>query len=323
MTSPCTEVSVSRTRRSGGRPMRSLASSKCSSATGIPGNRISNSQSHCNPPVGSTRPWFTASARWNCGRKAPKACSIWVRSALQKGDVAGAEAIFRRLVERNPMDATRGRTSACAFTTRIASPRRSSPRGRPRRSLCRRVSTSRCSPRLRRINVICGEPVAALETLERNLARFPDPSAHYLYGQLLLKTGRLPEGWDQHEFRWLHSQFASDRAHANRPVWSGQDLKGKCLLLVPDQGFGDFFQCIRYAPCVRAQGATVWLHSPAELDAIARCCAGIDRIIGARETVPEFDFHISADEPPARLRDGIRVDSRDCPLHCGRPRDCQ
>ncbi len=139
----------------------------------------------------------------------------------------------------------------------------------------------------------CGDPFAAVETLERNLARFPDPSAHYLYGQLLLKAGRLPEGWDQHEFRWLDAQYASDRTYADRPVWSGQDLKGRSLLLVPDQGFGDFFQYIRYAPYLQALGASVWLRSPAELDAIARCCAGIDRIIGAREPVPEFDFHIS------------------------------
>ena len=56
----------------------------------------------------------------------------------------------------------------------------------------------------------------------------------------LLAVGRLAEGWDEYEAR-LHPQFA-DTVHfvIDRPQWSpGDDLAGKSLLVVGEQGLGD------------------------------------------------------------------------------------
>jgi tetratricopeptide (TPR) repeat protein len=56
----------------------------------------------------------------------------------------------------------------------------------------------------------------------------------------LLAVGRLSEGWDEYEAR-LHPQFA-DTVHfaIDRPRWSpGDDLLGKSLLVIGEQGLGD------------------------------------------------------------------------------------
>lgn len=56
----------------------------------------------------------------------------------------------------------------------------------------------------------------------------------------LLAVGRLAEGWDEYEAR-LHPQFA-DTVHfaIDRPRWSpGDDLAGKSLLVIGEQGLGD------------------------------------------------------------------------------------
>lgn len=57
---------------------------------------------------------------------------------------------------------------------------------------------------------------------------------------ILMALGRIGEGWDVYEAR-LHDQFA-DTTHFlfERPRWSpGDDLAGKSLLVVAEQGLGD------------------------------------------------------------------------------------
>lgn len=57
---------------------------------------------------------------------------------------------------------------------------------------------------------------------------------------IMIALGRLGEGWDEYEAR-LHPQFA-DTTHFlfDRPRWApGQDLAGKSLLVVGEQGLGD------------------------------------------------------------------------------------
>src|SRR5205807_1597171 len=76
----------------------------------------------------------------------------------------------------------------------------------------------------------------------------------------LLASGRLAEGWNHYEFRWLGEPFLSLRPSYGRPTWSGQDLSGKTILLRAEQGFGDTIQFLRYAPRLKMMGATVVLH---------------------------------------------------------------
>ena len=56
----------------------------------------------------------------------------------------------------------------------------------------------------------------------------------------LLSLGRVKEGWDQYEAR-LHPQFAGvTHFQIDRPRWTpGDDLAGKSLLVVGEQGLGD------------------------------------------------------------------------------------
>lgn len=49
------------------------------------------------------------------------------------------------------------------------------------------------------------------------------------------------------------------------PLWEGQSLEGKSILLYPEQGMGDVIQCLRYALDVRKRAAKVYLAVPAPL----------------------------------------------------------
>ncbi len=86
----------------------------------------------------------------------------------------------------------------------------------------------------------------------------------------------------------------------NRPVWAGQDLAGKVILLRAEQGFGDIIQFVRYAPLVKALGATVLLQVRDGLERLSRGFAGIDRVLdrSKSESVPHFDFYINLPSLP-------------------------
>jgi FkbM family methyltransferase len=132
-----------------------------------------------------------------------------------------------------------------------------------------------------------------LDLLERNLAQRPNVNGHIGYAHDLLTVGRLPEGWSHYEFRWLGEPGVSRRPRYPRPVWRGQDLHGKTIFLRSEQGFGDTFHFVRYAPHVKALGATVYLGVFGGLESLAQSFPGVDRVFGPDESPEDLDFYIS------------------------------
>jgi FkbM family methyltransferase len=137
-----------------------------------------------------------------------------------------------------------------------------------------------------------GRTREALDLFDRNLRERPNVFGHLCYGHALLKAGRLVDGWNHYEFRWLNEPLLSLRVDFRRPIWTGQDLRGKTILLREEQGFGDTIQFIRYAPRVKALGATVLLRVGAVMESVARDFPGVDRVLGPNDPTPEFDFYI-------------------------------
>ena len=132
----------------------------------------------------------------------------------------------------------------------------------------------------------------AFDLLRGTLVKNPDVNGHWLYSVLLLETGEFDEGWKQHEFRWLQEPLLSRRWSIRRPLWSGQDLKGKTILLHAEQGFGDTIQFIRYAPSLKALGARVLFDSFKGFEEISRDFYGVDEVLVEGGPIPQFDFHI-------------------------------
>jgi hypothetical protein len=48
------------------------------------------------------------------------------------------------------------------------------------------------------------------------------------------------------EWRWQARRFPSPLRHTGRPLWSGEPLNGRTILLHAEQGFGDCLQFLRY-----------------------------------------------------------------------------
>jgi tetratricopeptide (TPR) repeat protein len=102
-----------------------------------------------------------------------------------------------------------------------------------------------------------GEEGASLQVLDDLCARDPArPDCRFWRGQTLLQMGRYDEGWRDLESRW-QDELKHDWRVCPQPVWTGDALGSKTLLIWAEQGLGDTLQFIRYADTVREGNAAV------------------------------------------------------------------
>ncbi|WP_424195628.1 tetratricopeptide repeat protein [Ampullimonas aquatilis] len=88
----------------------------------------------------------------------------------------------------------------------------------------------------------------------------------------LLRLGEFESGWQDHEARYLVDDLVNDRMiidqiWANMPRWDGvTDLRGKSLLIVYEQGYGDIIQFFRLVRLLANDGVNVTLMLPKPLE---------------------------------------------------------
>ena len=129
----------------------------------------------------------------------------------------------------------------------------------------------------------------ALASYRRALVLKPDYArAHFNRALALLRTGELDEGWAEYEWRFAVARY--DRNFA-RPLWSGEPLAGRRILIHAEQGFGDTLQFIRYVPAVAERCGRVLLEVPKPIVRLAHTVVGASQVIAAGEPLPEFDCH--------------------------------
>jgi len=82
------------------------------------------------------------------------------------------------------------------------------------------------------------------------------------------------------------------------PVWQGEDLAGKTILVMDEQGMGDCLMLLRYLPLLKEKGATVWLLVHPFLVRYLEGWSGADRIIPRGQQVRDFDIYASIFDLP-------------------------
>ena len=132
----------------------------------------------------------------------------------------------------------------------------------------------------------------AIADYDRVLALKPDHTeAAYAKADSLLSDGDFARGLDLYEAR--HGvRTAKVLAASSAPEWRGEDLNGKTLLLLAEQGFGDLFQFCRFAPVLAQRGARVIVQERQQTLALLKSLAGVERLVSTRELAPAPDFHI-------------------------------
>lgn len=118
---------------------------------------------------------------------------------------------------------------------------------------------------------------------------------------LQLMRGDYANGWLAHEARWEGSQeLGGNRPRMPVPLWRGEPLAGKTLLVWGEQGMGDVLQFSRYIPMLaervhREGGRLLWNSFPQMGALLARSLGGhVDDYSagGGVESLPSFDYEI-------------------------------
>lgn len=111
----------------------------------------------------------------------------------------------------------------------------------------------------------------AEKAYQRALALAPDdPTINYHCALFDLLHGRLAQGFAGYEWRFKAVKKLKRIKHGSAPLWDGSDPRGKTILVVDEQGFGDSIMFCRYLPVLRQLGAQVVYACRTPLQALLR-----------------------------------------------------
>jgi tetratricopeptide (TPR) repeat protein len=147
--------------------------------------------------------------------------------------------------------------------------------------------------------------------LERALAIDPGfVGARWNLAMSQLLHGDYSQGWLNHEARWDGSPELRGKARSGpkQPVWQGEPLAGKTLLVWGEQGFGDALQFARYVPLIaervkREGGRLLYCCFERLLPLFRRSFEGCFEVIipDTHSPFPEFDYHCPLLSLPLRF----------------------
>ncbi|QWV93629.1 tetratricopeptide repeat protein [Geomonas oryzisoli] len=133
------------------------------------------------------------------------------------------------------------------------------------------------------------QPRRAIDTYEELLRLAPEhPEAHWNLALSLLSVGEFERGWREYEWR-----LAGCEPELALPVWRGEELSGRTILLQCEQGLGDTLQFIRYAPLVAQRGAKVVLRCQmAGLKPLLSRVPGVAAVCAPGDELPPCDCQV-------------------------------
>lgn len=135
----------------------------------------------------------------------------------------------------------------------------------------------------------------------------PDKKDHlFNVGNVYLHLGNYEEGWKGYEYRNKSSEGVQ-RKFPDIPVWDGEDLAGKRIVVFGEQGLGDNIQMARYLPLLQQRGATVSFHGYPMLRALLQTAAPGLAYVGDDVKPEDFDYQVATMSLPYKF--GTRVDT--------------
>jgi Tfp pilus assembly protein PilF len=117
-----------------------------------------------------------------------------------------------------------------------------------------------------------------------------DADAHFGLGETLLLAGDYRHGFEEYEWR-LRLPSHTDAPHT-APVWSGENLDRKSVLVRAGALDSETIQFARYASFLAAKGARVAIECPESLCRLIETVAGIGQAFKPGDELPEFDYQV-------------------------------
>ncbi|MFY9833393.1 MAG: tetratricopeptide repeat protein [Methylocystis sp.] len=146
-------------------------------------------------------------------------------------------------------------------------------------------------------------PAEALASYERALDARPGyGEALYNRGWTALLMGDFETGWAGYEHRWNRKDAEPRRLNAHFPNWTGEDPRGKRIVVYEEQGLGDVIHFSRYLPLLAARGASVSFLVCAPMHRLLRSLAPTIRLVDAPPAGETFDFQCALASLPLAFK---------------------
>jgi len=123
-----------------------------------------------------------------------------------------------------------------------------------------------------------GDAESAIAAFDRALALDPhNCDARWDRSHELLRLGRWREGWADYDIRW--SLPDAGALGDTAPMWQGESLAGRTILVIPEQGFGDTLFALRFLSVLKRLGAIVVVQGQPELLRLLSRVRSIDYLV--------------------------------------------
>jgi tetratricopeptide (TPR) repeat protein len=141
----------------------------------------------------------------------------------------------------------------------------------------------------------------AIGVLRQASEREPESKlAQHRLGEALLKAGDFGAGWPLLE-------SGRDAASGALPLWQGETIAGKRLLVEAGEDIEEILLLIRLLPSVAAGGAQVHLRCPTALFGLFAGLPGVAQLLAPGKEVPPCDLAIDLVSLPRLL--GLRIEA--------------
>lgn len=137
-------------------------------------------------------------------------------------------------------------------------------------------------------------------------------TAHFNLAVTYLLMGDYNRGWPQYEWRWHYEHLAGMEPKFSQPRWRGEDLKGKTILVVGEQGHGDNIQFCRFLYNLHVMGAKIKLQVPMPLIPLLSNSTIIEQVGCYNEDMGPFDYWVSIMSIPGIL--GVTLENLPKPV---------
>jgi Glycosyltransferase family 9 (heptosyltransferase) len=153
-----------------------------------------------------------------------------------------------------------------------------------------------------------GHPRRAIPFLQH--AAVLDPAnitAQFNLAITYLLAGDYAQGWPAYEARWRYEHLAGTEPQFSQPRWTGQDLTGKTILVVGEQGHGDNIQFSRFLWNLHQRGGRIKLQVTDGLIPLFSIGGIIEQVGSYGSDMGQFDYWVPIMSIPGIL--GITLDT--------------
>lgn len=133
----------------------------------------------------------------------------------------------------------------------------------------------------------------AIATYDQILEQKPDKqTTRFNKSFCLLLQDNFKEGFKLYESRFNRESDLLPNYRGDEPLWNGEDIEGKHLLVHPEQGFGDTLMACRFIKFLEGRGARITFAVPEALKKLIETLDTTATIISVGANIGKIDFHV-------------------------------